>query len=39
MCECVNIGSLNLGAEAATVTETQIIGHDDEEVGPLVGLF
>lgn len=30
----IDVGRLNLRTEATTVTEAQVIGHDDEEVGP-----
>lgn len=32
--EGVDVGSLNLGPKTATVAEAQVIGHDDEEIGP-----
>jgi len=33
--QSINIGSLNLGAKAATVAKSQIIGDDDEKVRAL----
>ena len=31
--KCINVGRRNLRTKTATVAESKIVGHDDEEVG------